>query len=464
MISHAIIVCSQSNVLYQKEFKSDYIIAKYSKPQIYADIDFMLSVIKKSHPNYYHSFTEIHLRKTIDSVLLSLQDSSDIYQASLAISIIASQFNEGHLGLLTNKEIYNHFTSYDKKFPFSLIGMSDSALIIQQDLSTNPVLEVADSIISINDIPISFLINRFIEYFGGLAEWRKSMTKIQFDYLLYASKIFSPYKIIAKHSGAKIEFVAEGVSKIQQNNGNNNRKKNKNYKYSILENDIAYINFNSMIGDTKVFKDSLKLTFKDINERNLKKLIVDIRHNGGGNSHMGEIFLSFVNDKPYRLTAGGELKISKPVKQYFRRTIPWYYKGFLYLVPSGITINYSYKPHKPTKNESFYNGKYCVLIGTNTFSSANLFANAIQDYSLATLIGENTAEPCNDYGDMIAFMLPNTQLIARTSFQKFIRANGDKKDTNSVIPNYKIVPSFTDMKNRKDIVLDFAKEWIRENN
>jgi C-terminal processing protease CtpA/Prc len=139
-------------------------------------------------------------------------------------------------------------------------------------------------------------------------------------------------------------------------------------------------------------------------------------------------------------------------------------KVLSYIVPSGITWKHSLKSYKAKKSAPFFQGKLCVLIGMNTFSSANLLANAIQDYNLTTLIGENTGEPCNDYGDMISFMLPNTQLISRAPFKQFIRANGRKEDKNSVIPDYKVVPSNIDIKGGKDNVLDFAKDWIIKNN
>lgn len=113
------------------------------------------------------------------------------------------------------------------------------------------------------------------------------------------------------------------------------------------------------------------------------------------------------------------------------------------------------KPKRPAPNPLRYTGKVFVLIGPNTFSSANMTANAIQDYHLATLVGEPTGEPANDYGELVFIKLPNTGLSFATSTKQFIRANGDAKDPNPVLPKYVIAD---DPATPQDEALDFIKE------
>lgn len=80
-------------------------------------------------------------------------------------------------------------------------------------------------------------------------------------------------------------------------------------------------------------------------------------------------------------------------------------------------------------------GKVVMLIGTHTFSSANMLANAIGDYQLATLVGQPTGEPANDYGEIIQLELPNTKLGFTTATKQFIRANGDARSILPVMPD-----------------------------
>ena len=112
---------------------------------------------------------------------------------------------------------------------------------------------------------------------------------------------------------------------------------------------------------------------------------------------------------------------------------------------------------KPGNNPLRYSGKVCVLIGPNTFSSANMLSNAIKDFKLATLIGEPTGEPANDYGELYWNKLPNTQLSFSTCSKQFIRANGDSHDPNPILPDLVVKQNSN---SNKDDVLDFAKGWL----
>ena len=116
------------------------------------------------------------------------------------------------------------------------------------------------------------------------------------------------------------------------------------------------------------------------------------------------------------------------------------------------------RTHTAGKNNLRYNGKVCVLTGPNTFSSANMLANAIKDYQLATIIGEATGESCNDYGELYWNQLPNTGLTFYTCSKQFIRANGDAADPNPVFPDIEVKQSPNSL---KDEVLEFAKGWVR---
>jgi C-terminal processing protease CtpA/Prc len=115
---------------------------------------------------------------------------------------------------------------------------------------------------------------------------------------------------------------------------------------------------------------------------------------------------------------------------------------------------------KPGKNELRYTGKLCVLTGPNTFSSANMLANAIKDYKLATIIGEATGESPNDYGELYWNQLPNTGLKYFTCTKQYIRANGDADDPSPVLPDIEVKQN---SKSLKDDVLEFAKEWVKKN-
>ena len=124
---------------------------------------------------------------------------------------------------------------------------------------------------------------------------------------------------------------------------------------------------------------------------------------------------------------------------------------------------YTYKAKKllqPADNPLRYKGRVAVLIGTGTFSSANMLTNAIKDFQLATLIGEQTAEPANDFGEIFSFMLPNTHIVATTAIKMFLRANGDEKDFTGIKPDIEAANTLDDIRQKKDRVMERAVQWV----
>lgn len=63
-----------------------------------------------------------------------------------------------------------------------------------------------------------------------------------------------------------------------------------------------------------------------------------------------------------------------------------------------------------------------------------MFSVLLKDNKLAKIIGEPNSNVPSAYGDVIEFKLPNSKLILRTTFKKFIRPNKD--DKNDIITDY----------------------------
>lgn len=104
----------------------------------------------------------------------------------------------------------------------------------------------------------------------------------------------------------------------------------------------------------------------------------------------------------------------------------------------------------------------CILIGTRTFSSAQKLTNAIKDYRLATLIGGETGGNPYAFGEMYLFRLPNTRLELGISTKRDVRANGDAHWQRGILPDIEVKPTLADLQTGGDMVLEFAREWIRQ--
>jgi polyisoprenoid-binding protein YceI len=98
-------------------------------------------------------------------------------------------------------------------------------------------------------------------------------------------------------------------------------------------------------------------------------------------------------------------------------------------------------------------GRLYVLIGPQTFSAAMNNAAQFQDETNAILVGQTIGEKPNSYQEPRQFRLPNSHLVVRASTLYYeFRKNGE----NAVRPSTEIIPSWADVKAGRDPVM----EWV----
>ena len=131
----------------------------------------------------------------------------------------------------------------------------------------------------------------------------------------------------------------------------------------------------------------------------VRRFVVDLRHNGGGNSALAEPLIAELKQRP---------AINR--------------KGVLFAV-----------------------------IGRRTFSSAVLNALQLRSETQATLVGEPTGGRPNHYGEVRSFSLPNSGLPVTYSTKYFAYA---KEDTPSLTPDILVEVSSSDYFAGRDPVLE----------
>ncbi len=464
------LVSKGQQIAYEKKHPVDFYDKKLSKAVVKEDIQFWLTTMEESHVNMYHSISRRSMQELADSLLNNFTDSITHTDAIFIFSRLGAALNEGHVGLVSSR-ITDSLYNQSLRFPFQLQKVNEDAWIISYDISSAQKLDMNDKITAINNIPVSDLNKRFKALFGGLESWRREQVAYYSKKLLFLAGISSPFQIDAiKENGSKVRFTVEGFHRSQTDSitkmltAKMNQQSNKPYEFSWLRNGIGYLNYRNMRNDpTQPFDQFLKNVFQSLKDSSSRGLIIDLRENGGGDSQLGEQLLAHFNKKPYILAGGMKWKISSHYKA-FLKTAKNYNEAdnkFYMSQPDGNTYTYVNRELKqPTLKDPFFEGKVAFLIGTGTFSSANMLADGVVSYQLAATFGEPTGESPNDFGEMFNFMLPNSHIIARAASKMFTRANKDEKDLGPVTPQKIIIPTASDKKQKKDPVLESAVNWI----
>jgi Peptidase family S41 len=458
-------VHAQKNTLNYSNVPAGFAAAKISRQGLAKDMQYWQTVMEESHVNPYHAISRSEMQQLQQAILAQLPDSVTHFQASFAISRLIGALNEGHLGFASDRISDSLYAYHSVRFPYILYDIVDGGLTVQRDLSIANKLPAFSRILEVNGRPVQQLYEKYAAFYGGLEAWKKLMVKNNFRKLIYMDGIISPFVIKAVVNKDTLLFTTDGYTRQQADSINKVLTAElpvfKPFSLQFLENNIAFIEFNTMNGSLRdSFSVFLRQSFAEIKKRNAAGVIIDIRQNGGGDSGLGDTLISYISDKAYRNAGGMKMRISKHSKAYAE--LAGAEDPFKNWDNGKLYKHKMEKPKKPAKNELRYKGKVAVLIGTGTFSSANMLTMAIKDFQLATLIGEQTGEPGNDFGEIFSFMLPETHIVATTAIKMFIRANGDEKDFNGIMPDIEVKNAAEDMQLKKDRVTEKAIQWIAQ--
>ncbi len=444
----------------------------FSRQQVKDDIHFLITTVEHVHPNPYHAISKEKFTARTDSIITSLKENTTLPEAWACFSTMMAAYNEGHSSIgypaALQKQIQDGAI---KLFPVLIKEFNGENLVVRYDLSADSVLKTGDLVTHINGQSSKALMADFTSCYGGLPAWRNIQVLRDFAGQLVLHNIEPPYRISYIHGGVEKEITIQPLSLPDlQARAAEVRKRNSitttqsPYTFQRTAENICYLNFRSM-SNLPAFTLFLDSVFTAIKDKPVEGLIIDLRQNGGGNSNLGDKLIGYISGKPFRMGGGSRWKVSDEYKTFIReqaKTNAVYaggsFKEYLNKTTGEIISETESRTHGGGKNKLRYSGKVCVLTGPNTFSSANMLANAIKDYQLATIIGEATGEAPNDYGELYWNRLPNTGLTFYTCSKQFIRANGDAADPNPVLPDIEIKQNPGSL---KDEVLEFAKEWVR---
>lgn len=454
------LLIAQPKILYYKDAPAGGSPGKISKADLAADIQTWMQIMEESHVELYHAISKEQLTKQAQQLLSALPDTVERTDAVFTISRLAALLNEGHIGLALDPVVDSLYTWTAERFPYLISGINDTGAVVEYDLSKSTTkLSKGSTILSINGRTVNDLYQKYKAFFGGLPEWRKVSVKDAFRKLLFMDEIKSPFAIVAKSGNDTLRFSVNGYTRKEADSIGRALAtvivQPLPFELKFLPDNIAMIVFNDMDGGYREkFAAFLDSSFMLINTRKAKGLIIDLRDNGGGDSGLGELLISYFTGKSYRNVSAVKIRISK----HGRAVAAMYGQAYSFdTAMDGTVYEHTVKDlTKPMNRSNRFTGKTAVLISSRTFSSANMLTNTIKDYQLAKIFGEPTAEPGNDFGEVFSFMLPRTRIIARGATKMFVRANGDDKDFTGIQPDVLVKETHDGTDQAKDA----AVKWI----
>jgi hypothetical protein len=192
---------------------------------------------------------------------------------------------------------------------------------------------------------------------------------------------------------------------------------------------------------------AIEEVFRELRERGTRRLVIDLRGNGGGGSAAGEWILDHISTRPFCIYS----------RAFAGRLSRW---------PPDVPLG-PCPPERlraPEKVECPFSGSVHCLVGPGTFSAASDFTHAVKDLRIAVIVGEETGGVRRALGDTPVFRTPNGGMQFRVSTKLFYppvnRPDDDVRGTLPDIPidDEKLAP----FQGTEDPELAFTLDLVRK--
>ncbi len=456
----------------------------FQPEQMQKDLTKFKNTLIKTHPGIYEYQTSEEFEQFMNQLILETSKPLEGKEFHNIVLRLIAKIHDGHTGVYPIGKLGETFKKH-KHLPFQVF-IKNQRIYIVRNLSTKEIPDGSE-IISIDNVLSNEVVSKMLQHYSadGLTtsgmEHYLGVSYLSFSRtypIVYDTK--STYEITYKDYVTR-QIKTKTVASISKENylktelekygANSNKFKEKAFDFRINENEkYAYLQITRFFKDSfqepeSTYPDFYKQCFKEIEEKNIKNLIIDLRDNDGGkHSNAAHLLRYFVketftptnevstkgNDEYYLKFNDGDtlyLNTSFGLKQKLNGD--YRVTNFDYLTELNV-----FKPI----DKYHYDGKIIVLIDGGASSAGGSGPGILQEYTDAIFVGSETfgtagisngVNKIYVLGDETGLVLYIPTMHSDISINKHLKRRG-------VLPDYEISNTIHDIINKRDVIMEFA--------
>lgn len=424
---------------------------KIPRALLQQDFQLLRDTLQKSHPGLYRYRTKTEMGHLLDSCYEHIPDSETVLQFYIRVAYVIAAIGDGHTNCNPPRQTLREFINGEKFFPAQLIFIHSRSYIYC--CNQNPEIRGAE-LLSLNGRPMREVLERIYGYVqsdGFIASHKDTELPDGFNFLYYlifgASDKFEIGYQLPGGTAQTATLHADPFIDMRCSPPALFARPDKYLGLHFETGGIAVLTiktfFDGFLQQThENFAGFLDSAFAEIKKKGVKKLLIDIRRNQGGNDNNGELLYAYLTAKPF---------------QY-------------YLSQETTTGKFSEKGHpnlaRQAPREDNYAGKVFVLADGRSFSASAEFSSIVKSNKRGKFIGEMCGGGYygNTSGDEVHVILPNTQLDIRLPLIKYtLDVQPLGKNVRGIEPDFPLYPTISDIIENRDSQLVGAIK-IAENN
>ena len=456
------------------------------------DYTILKQSLEELHPALYKYDNKETREKDFASLKEKLNQDLSPLEVYAEISAFTAKIKCGHTYANywnQNNEIRKHFIEAENKLPFTF-RIIDQKIFVHQNLSNESQLQSGDQIISIDGVSAEKILSSLLPYVNsdGNNDGKRYFELQVFGQDNYnAFDIFYPLvfevgnnieiKISTYESQQEKSFSLspltrkERFQRLSERYGKQIESYDDYWKFEIKEDKVGvltlgtFVTWKMSLNWRKFIKDA----FAQMESKNIDKLILDIRGNGGGNSSVQELLFGYLTNKAAQRGPFQQTLKSQAVSEELRPYIGTWNKGMMdvsnrtqkmpngfYTFKKGGLIQQEVKP----KSKAF-EGEVFVLADASNSSGTFFLLHYLKQNKLATIVGQESGGNMQGItGGQIFFLnLPNSGIEVDIPVIGYYPT--EDRPNEGVKPDVEVKPSVDDLVKGIDSEMEKALELAR---
>lgn len=378
-----------------------------SPAQLRDDLREMRRVIAEIHPEPSFSADTAALDaayRSLDAELAGLTQGLSRDQAWLRLARLNPLFNDAHWVVAQpdwRGQLQSHLQAGGGLFPFELQVGPEAQVHLRERLGGGASPWHGARLLAVNGRPVESLVPQLLALMhGDTPALRAELLSLRWSYYLWKCLGAPAQWRLRLQQGSRVHELQLPASQAEPLTLQRSTRFEAAHRFQLLPNGQALLTLHSFWWPDKArYFDFLRDSFAKLREAGTRTLFIDIRANPGGDDDQWKRgLLDRIAGTPYR-NGGRFLKKVMPGRvgpgEVVGSTLPGEIQGWEPGAQDG-----------PLR----FDGAVYVLVGRSTYSSAILFANVVQDFGFATLVGGPGIARTRQSGGIQTRVLPHSGL------------------------------------------------------
>ncbi|TAH14751.1 MAG: hypothetical protein EAZ14_03225 [Runella slithyformis] len=466
----------------------------YSIEQIKSDYALMRSVLEEAHPGLYRYTPADSIKLIFDQIEKQLNQPMTEREFRRVVNPALSYVRCGHTDIYASKAAGKYAKkNKPKEFPLSLYW-SQNKLRVLQNRTNDTTLKMGTEIVSLEGRAAADVVadlQLLIPSDGYNMTYKNVVINNSFGpFYRYLTGSVDTFRVVAKDTNglsralrltfnnppAKAKKVAPAPTNTPPKAApvplppappkRSKSELRRNLTFSKKDSSLAILDINTFRDPT--YTRFYRRTFRTLQQRGTKNLVIDLRNNGGGRSDASVKLMSYLLDSAFVVYRQVEATVANPsfnkhLNLKFIRSGMYRLHLWNKPTPTGGLLNRATgKVQKPARKYR-YNGNVFVLTNGGSFSASAIFTSIVQAHGRAQVVGRETGGGrygCNAFISPM-LTLPHTQAQVRMPMFKIVLNVPGQDIGRGVVPNYPVEIPFEAAQKAQDLDMEKVYELVK---